>query len=337
MKIMLDAVGGDFGVGTTVTGALEAAEALPQDTVVLIGPETEIRSFIESKFFKTENIEIINTTQTIGMDESPTQSIKDKPDSSIVKGMHLLRDGEVDAYVSCGNTGAVMTGAFLIVGKIKGIQRPAIATYFPTRSEFGFCLMLDVGANVDVKPLGLYHFAQMGSIYAKHSMGITNPKIGLLSIGEEKCKGNELILKTHKLLEESNLNFIGNIEGRDIIKGAADIVVCDGFVGNVLLKFAEGLFEVMMKEVKDQIKGSIAAKIGTLFFIRVIHNLRKRFHYSEFGGAPLIGINKPVIIGHGISSSTAVRNAIVLAKKYAESNIIGHIRENIEEFKSEPS
>ena len=333
MKIMLDAHGGDFGIETTVTGAIEAANDLKDDTIILIGPEKEIWNFLHEKFSFPDNIEIINATDNIEMHESPTLSIKKKVNSSIVKGFNYLKNDDVDAFVSCGNTGAVMTGAFTIVGRIKGIQRPAISTYFPTKSEYGFCLILDAGANVDVKPIGLYHFAQMGSIYAKYSMGINDPKIGLLSIGEEKSKGNEQVLKAYGLLEKSNLNFIGNIEGRDILRGKADVIICDGFVGNILIKFAEGIFELLMREVKDQIKGSFAAKIGTLFFIKVIRNIRNRFHYSEFGGAPLIGINKPVIIGHGISSSTAIRNAILLAKKYADSRIIEHIKERIEEFK----
>lgn len=326
---MLDATGGDFGLETTLEGAIKAAKSLKTDTIVLIGPRQEIWSILEKKYFLPDNLEIINATQNIEMDEKPIQAIKEKKDSTIVKGLNMLKAGEVDAFVSCGNTGAVMTGAFTIVQRIKGIQRPAIGTYFPTISNFGFCLLLDVGANVGVKSTGLFHFAQMGSIYAKYSMGIDNPKVGLLSIGEEKSKGNELTRKAYDLLENTDLNFIGNIEGRDIILGKADVVVCDGFVGNILLKFAEGVFEVIIHELKDQIKRSIAAKIGTVFFINVIRNLRKRFHYSEFGGAPLIGINKPVIIGHGISSSNAIRNALFLAKKYKDSQIIEHIKQNI--------
>jgi glycerol-3-phosphate acyltransferase PlsX len=263
------------------------------------------------------------------MHESPTMAVKTKRDSSIVVGSKALKEGEVEAFVSAGNTGAVMASSLMNLGRLKGISRPAIATLIPTLE--GASILLDVGANVDCKPKHLLQFAMMGDVYARHIMGNTNPKIGLLSIGEEDGKGNALTSHAFKLLKASSLNFIGNVEGRDIVNGKVDVIVCDGFTGNVVLKFGESLAEMVLGFLKRELSKNISLRLGAYLAKPAFKKFKKLVDYSEYGGAPLLGVKGVCIICHGASSSKAVKNGIRVACEFINHQVNMHIEERIKE------
>ena len=332
VKIALDSMGGDFAPSVLVKGAILAHQESNGDfRLILVGDEVKIKE--ELKKMGAEGLPFIiqQASESIRMDESATLSLK-KKDSSIAVAMQMQKDGEADAVVSAGHTGAVMTSALITLGRIEGISRPAIATYMPTQREKDGVLVLDVGANSDCRAQHLLEFGIMGSIYSESVLNKANPRVGLLSIGEESNKGNDLILSSHKLLLESQLNFVGNVEGNKILKGSCDVVVCDGFVGNVMLKFAESIDGFLTSIVKKQIKRNLLSKLGILFLQASLKRLRKVLDYSEYGGAPLLGIDGVCIVAHGGSSPKAIKNAIKVAYHMSKRNVNSKIKEVLSSY-----
>ena len=327
MKIAVDAMGGDFAPEQIVFGAVRAARKY-QCEIVLVGDETAIRSVLErEKGWEDLNITIHHASEVIGMGEHPADAVRTKKDASVVVATQLVKDGECDAVLSAGSTGAAVTAAQLILKRIRGIGRPTIATPMPTPK--GVTLLLDSGANVDSKPEHLVQSGMMGALYAEHVFGKENPRVGLLNIGEEETKGNEQAKATYQLLKTMRtINFIGNAEGRDVPKGNFDVVICDGFVGNIVLKFAEGLAKTILKLIKEAIKdGGIFAKLGALLLMPTLKKLGKRLDVTEYGGAPLLGVNGCCIISHGSSNAKSICSAIGVANEYVKSNVLGHIRD----------
>ncbi|GHT56780.1 phosphate acyltransferase [Endomicrobiia bacterium] len=334
MIIALDAMGGDFAPVSTVGGAILAAKE-SKHKILLVGPEKLIAEKMLEYGKKHDaaslDIEIVNATEIIAMDEHPAKAVRQKKDSSLSVCAKLVADGKADAFVSMGNSGAVMAVALLYLKRIDGVLRPAISTAFPTID--GHCIIADMGANVDCKPEHLAQFAIMASLFCEKVTGIKRPRIGLISIGEEPTKGNELTLESFELLKAADINFIGNIEGRDIPKAKADVAICDGFVGNVILKFGEGLAEMMFDLIKKELKQHPMAWASLPFLWFAMRDLRKRVDYNEAGGAPLLGVNGVCIVGHGGSSSKAVKNAILAGSRAVEHNLTNGIREAIARYK----
>lgn len=321
MKIALDAMGGDHAPGEIVRGAWETCRDNGLH-VILVGDRDILQHEVDL-LGPCSGLEIVHAPEVITMDEAPATAVRRKKNSSVVMAADLVRSGEAMAMVSAGSTGATMAAALLRLGRIKGIDRPAIASVMPT--ERGATIMLDVGANVDCKAKNLLQFAVMGSLYAKKVLGIEKPRVGLLNVGEESTKGNELTQETYPLLANASINFCGNVEGRDIFIGTMDVVVCDGFVGNVVLKTSEGLADVLMKMIKKEMQQSSLAKIGAALALPSLKNLKKRLDYSEYGGAPLLGINGVAIVCHGSSRSLAIRNALNRARESVETDLIKSI------------
>lgn len=329
MKIAVDAMGGDYAPEEIVKGAIKGALAYPELEVILVGQPAKIEEFLPSSGCP-KNLSIKEATEVVAMDDHPAQAVRKKKDSSIVVATRMVKEGQADALISAGSTGAQMAAALLGLGRIKGIDRPAIATVLPTLE--GGKLVLDVGANPDAKPEHLVQYAMMGSIYADRILGIKNPKVGLLNIGTEETKGNELTLATYPLLKEAPLNFIGNIEGRDVPFGRADVVVCEGFVGNVFLKATEGLAGALFQIIKEKITATPVRKLGALAIKPGLKEIGKMMDYAEYGGAPLLGVNGISIICHGSSNEKAIFNAIRVAKECVESRFIEGIKEELPRF-----
>lgn len=329
MRVALDAMGGDHAPAVTVAGAVLAAKEYGHE-VVLVGPESILKTELEKHKTAGLPVSIHHASEVIGMDEQPAQAVRQKKNSSIVVAAQLTADHKVDAFVSAGNSGAAMASALLNLKRIPGVSRPAITTVFPTVS--GICVLLDVGANVDSKPKHLMQFAVMGKIFVEKVLGIQNPKLGLMSIGEEEGKGNELTLATYELLKKSGLNFVGNIEGRDVPKGKADVIICDGFVGNIVLKFGEGVAEMIFKLVKEELKDHPIAWAALPFLWPALKDLRKKLDYTEHGGAPLLGVDGVCIIGHGGSNAKAIKNAIRVGAQFAEKNVNKEIAQEIAKY-----
>ncbi len=308
MKIGLDIMGGDFAPKAAVLGAIEAQKGLSADQkLVLFGDKVQALPFIIEAGIDPDVFEFVHTTEMIGMGEHGTKSVLQKPNSSISLGFHFLKEGKIDSFSSAGNTGAMLVGAIFSVKPVPGVIRPAVATNVP-KLKSGFGIMLDVGANADCKPEVLAQFGVLGSLYAEHVYHIPNPKVGLMNLGEEEEKGNVLTQSTFPLLQKSEINFIGNIEGRDLFNEKADVIVCDGFTGNVMLKLAETFYILTLKKgFKDE------------FF--------DRFNYEQYGGSPILGVNAPVLIGHGISSPEAIKNMVLLSRTMIESQFIDKIKE----------
>lgn len=325
-------MGGDYAPSVTVEGAISALkESRGRFDVLLVGDKDKITSILSKNNWSFPEEKIVHAPETIEMTDIPTVAIKSKPNSSMSICIDLIKQGKAHAFVSAGNTGAVMTISTLKLGRIQGISRPAIATLVPTLK--GKSLFLDVGANVDCKPFQLYEFALMGMVYMKEIFGIENPRIGLLSIGEEDTKGNEVTIAANKLLKESRLNFIGNVEGRDILKGDVEIIVGDGFIGNIVLKFAEGFLQFFIQKLRDKSKSSFIDKLKLGFAKPILKDILKVFDYQQYGGIPLLGVNGIVIIGHGSSSPLAIKNMIFRAYETYEHQIIERTRSAIEEFR----
>ncbi len=328
MKIAVDAMGGDNAPQAVVAGAVQAARDFNVG-IILVGIEKVVREELSKHpQAKTLPIEIRNASEVVDMLDSPATVFRRKKDSSIRVANELVKNGDAAAVFSAGHTGAAMSTSLFVLGRVEGVERPAIATFMPTTS--GTSIVLDVGANVDCKPNHLLQFAVMGDVYAKYLLKNPNPRVGLLSIGEEETKGNELTKEAFKLLTETSLNFIGNVEGRDVMSGKADVVVCDGFIGNVVLKVSEAVAEAVGLFLKDGIEKSLLSKLGYLLMRPAFRSLKQKVDYAEYGGAPLVGINGISIISHGRSSGLAVRNAIRVAADLAASEVNKHIREDIE-------
>jgi len=316
-KIAIDAMGGDHGCVPIVDGTIAALKQ-QKFIAILVGDEEQILKRVPRRFKKY--IEIIHTQDIISMNDSATDALKRK-ESTIYKSIELVRNGEADAVVSAGHSGATMSLATLRIGRIKGVSRPAISTMMPTVKKNGKALLLDVGANVDCKPEHLYQFAQMGKIYMGDYYKIENPSIGLLSNGEESSKGNEQTKATYKIFKEKIDSFYGNVEGSDILKGTTDVVVCDGFVGNLVLKASEGVAESISIMIRRNVRTSPLAWAGILLMRRVFKALKKQVDYAEYGGAPLLGVKKCTIICHGKSNKKAIKNSMFQALRILESNI----------------
>ena len=308
MKIGLDIMGGDFAPKATVLGAIEAQKSLlPGQKIVLFGDKDQALPLISENGIDPDVFDFVHTTEMIGMGEHAAKAVLQKPNSSISLGFQYLKDGQIDAFSSAGNTGAMLVGSMFSVKPVAGVIRPAIATNVP-KLKSGFGIMLDVGANADCKPEVLAQFGILGSLYAEHIYHMPNPKVALMNIGEEEEKGNVLTQATFPLLQKTNLNFIGNIEGRDLFNDKADVIVCDGFTGNVMLKLAETFYILTLKKgFKDE------------FF--------DRFNYEQYGGSPILGVNAPVLIGHGISSPEAIKNMVLLCRTMIEAQFIDKIKE----------
>ena len=333
MILALDAMGGDRAPDINIEGAILAVKQT-DNNVILVGKEDVIAVQLEKwskKYnFPRERISVVNATEIIEMGEHPANAARHKKDSSMAVCCKLVAEGKADAFVSMGNSGAAMAVSLLYLKRISGVSRPVISVPFPTLN--GRCIIVDAGANVDCKPEHLLQFAIMGNIYAKNIMGIRNPKVAILSIGEEETKGNELTLQASELLKKANLNFIGNIEGGDVPKAKADVVVCDGFVGNVFLKTSEGIAEMVSKFIKNSIKSNPLYWGAAPFLKLAMKKVKKKIDYDDVGGAPLLGVNGSCIIGHGKSNSRAVKNALIVAAKFAENNINKKIEEEINKF-----
>lgn len=326
--ISVDAMGGDHAPAAMVDGCIQAINQDARIKVILLGDVALIEAELLKYTYKSEQVEIVEAKEKIEMDESPVLAIRRKKDSSIVKGLRLVQEKKAHAFVSAGSTGAILAGGTLIVGRIKGIERPALGSFLP--SEKGFTLLMDCGANVDSKPEYLHQFAKMGAIYYESFMGVNNPRVALVNIGEEETKGNQLTKETFGLLKnDAALNFVGNIEAREIPKGAADVAICDGFVGNVILKLAEGLASTIFGMLKQTFMSSLKTKISAVFLKPELKKMMKRFDYSEYGGAPLLGLEGLVVKAHGSSDAKAFKNAILQCKKFNEEKVNEKIKQNI--------
>ncbi|NOX97402.1 MAG: phosphate acyltransferase PlsX [Nitrospirae bacterium] len=328
MRIALDGMGGDKAPQVNVEGAVLAAKEMDLE-VVLVGNKAIIKKELAKHETGQLKISLEEASEVIGMDESPIRAMRRKKDSSIVKAIGLLRKGKVEAVVSAGNTGATVAAAKIYLSTIPGVDRAAIATLMPTPTDPS--VLLDAGANVDSRPRNLYQFAVMGSIYAEHILGKAKPQVGLLSIGHEKSKGNELTKEVYRLLKDSSLNFAGNIEGRDIFSGRVEVIVCDGFIGNVVLKACESLAETLESSLRQELKRSFWTKLGVLLSKKAYRDFQKKVDYAERGGAPLLGVEGVCIISHGSSSPKAIKNAIKVASEFVKHRVNEHIGKAIAE------
>ncbi len=330
MRIVLDAMGSDRAPGVDVEGAVRAARRFGQE-IILVGRQKEIARELARHDTEGLPLSVVHASQVIEMAEHPSHAARSKTDSSMVVGIKLVRDGKADAFVSAGNSGGVLAAALLSagrIGRIKGISRPAISSVLPTLTGVSF--MLDIGANTDCKPEWMVQFALMGAVYARRILGIENPRIALLSNGEEDTKGNQAVQATHNILKQLDLNFVGNIEGKDLANGLADVIVSDGFVGNVAIKTAEGTASMLLSILRTEIKRRPLATIGALLAKPAFRAVSKVLDYREFGGAPLLGVNGVVIIGHGRSDALAIENAIRVAIEAVENDLVETIRQDMQ-------
>lgn len=330
MKIALDAMGGDFGPAVTVEGAVETLSEDEDSEIILVGDEEILKKELATKRYPLSRLHIRHASQVVGMDEPALTAVRRKKDSSIRRAIELVKNGEADAAVSAGHSGVAMAVSVFVLGVSENVDRPAIATIMPTlKRPF---ILIDAGANVDCTPQNLLQFAIMGNAYCRTMFGISSPTIALLSIGEEDTKGNILTKEAFKLIKNTSLNFIGNIEGKDIFSGNADVVVCDGFIGNVVLKTSEGLADVIIKMLRREISEVTTGRIGYLFLKPALRNFKKKTDYAEYGGAPLLGINGTCIISHGRSSSKAIKNAIKVAVEYSKKKVYEVIAGDVTNF-----
>jgi phosphate acyltransferase len=325
MRLAIDAMGGDNAPKEIVLGAMEAVKQLPNVEITLVGDEAQIREHLTSE----ERIHILHADEVISGDDEPVRAVRRKKNSSMVLMAQEVKEGRADACISAGNTGALMAAGLFVVGRIKGIERPALSPTLPTIDGQGF-VMLDVGANVDAKPEHLYQYAVMGSVYAEKVRNIPSPRVGLLNVGTEDKKGNDLAKQTFTLLQNSNLNFIGNIEARDLMNGVADVVVTDGFTGNVTLKTMEGTALAMFSILKTELTSSLKSKLAAGVLKPQFKSIKKRMDYSEHGGASLFGLNAPVIKAHGSSTAKTVYHTIRQAHDMVNQQVSTIIRETIE-------
>ena len=330
IKIVVDAMGGDYAPEVPVQGAVEALQENTNISIVLVGRTDAIKEQLAKYTYDKERIEIVHAEEVIGFDEPPVMAVRKKKDSSIVVGMKLVKKGEADAFVSAGSSGAVLVGGQVLVGRIKGVERPPLAPLIPTLK--GVSLLIDCGANVDARPSHLVQFAKMGSIYMESVMGKKNPTVGIVNIGAEEEKGNALVKETFPLLKEcSDINFIGSVEARDIPYGVADVIVCEAFAGNIILKLYEGVAGGLMKKVKEGMMSSLRSKIGALLVKPALKKVLKDFDTSNHGGAPLLGLNGLVVKTHGSSKSTEICNSIIQCVTFKEQKINEKIREAIQQ------
>ncbi len=329
-RIAVDAMGGDFAPRNAVTGAIQAFEEKKNFELLLVGKKSAIKDVIFKNKLNFDENNIIHADDVIEMADVPVNAIKLKPNSSIVVGANLVKDKKADAFVSAGNTGAMMAASTLIIGRIPGVGRPTIGQAMP--NEAGVSMLFDVGASVDSKPRHLLEYAIMGTIFTKEIYGVENPTVGILSVGEEDTKGNELSLAASELIRKTNLNFIGNVEGRDILKGTANIVVCDGFVGNIVIKFGESVLDFLKFKFKTYANEGILNKLKMGLVKSSLKTVLKDFDYEEYGGVPLLGVNGISIIGHGSSTPRAIKNMVIRAHEMYEKKLIEKIENSIKNY-----
>lgn len=329
-RIVVDAMGGDFAPQNAVTGALEAYNQNKEFELYLVGKKDQILTVIKSNSLSFDENYIINADEVIEMGDSPTSALKSKPNSSIVKGAQFVKDKNAEAFVSAGNTGAMMSASTLIIGRIPGVGRPTIGAEMPNVN--GVCYLYDVGAGKDAKASHLFEYAVMGTIYAKEMGGIPNPTVGVLSMGEEEGKGSEVANEAYDLLKNSKLNFVGNVEGRDILTGNIDIVVCDGFVGNIILKFGESVPKLLKHLLTQTANKSIFDKVKVGLAKGTLKKSLKSLDYQEHGGVPLLGVNGISIIGHGSSTPKAIKNMVLKAYEMHKKDLVKKIENSIKEY-----
>ena len=328
INVAVDAMGGDNAPVEIVKGVVDAVQANDHVKVYLTGQEEIVRKELEKYTYPEEQIEVVNATEVIETAEPPVMAIRRKKDSSIVKALNLVKDGTCDAFVSAGSTGATLVGGQVIVGRIKGVERPPLAPLIPT--EKGCALLIDCGANVDARPSHLVQFAKMGSVYMESVMGIQNPRVGIVNIGAEEEKGNALVKETYPLLKNCpDIHFIGSVEARDIPAGAADVIVCEAFVGNVILKMYEGVGRSLLHKVKEGMMSSLRSKIGALLVKPALKETLKAFDLEQYGGAPLLGLKGLVVKTHGSSKAVEIKNSILQCITFSEQNINQKIKEKI--------
>ncbi|CDD47314.1 phosphate acyltransferase [Firmicutes bacterium CAG:534] len=328
VKVAVDAMGGDNAPYEIVKGGIEAVNENSHVKVFFTGPEELINSELAKYTYHKEQVEVVNATEVIGMAEPPVMAIRKKKDSSLVKALNLVKEGTCDAYVSAGSTGATLVGGQVIVGRLKGVERPPLAPLIPTAT--GCALLIDCGANVDARPSHLVQFAKMGSVYMESVMGIKNPRVAIVNIGAEEEKGNALVKETFPLLKNCpDIHFIGSVEARDIPAGAADVVVCEAFVGNVILKMYEGVGGILIKKVKEGMMTSLRSKIGALLVKPALKQTLKAFDLEQYGGAPMLGLKGLVVKTHGSSKAVEIKNSVLQCITFTEQNINQKIQEKI--------
>lgn len=328
LRIAVDAFGGDHAPHAVVKGCVEAAKAISDD-IILVGREQELTALLQKEEVPEGRITICNASEVIETGDHPVEAIRHKKDSSLVVALQLVKEGKADAVVSAGNTGAYLAGAFRILGRMKGVKRPALTTIMPTVGQ-NPGVLLDVGANADCRPQHLVQFAHMGSIYAAEVLGIKNPRVALLNIGAEEAKGNALTKETHLLLKQEKLNFVGNIEPRDVLSGSADVVVCDGFTGNVVIKLIEGTAGTLFSMLKKAFYQNMATKLAAAVLKPGLKTIKDKMDYSAYGGAPFLGIDGVVFKAHGSSDAEAIANCVKAAARYLAADVNGKIKASVE-------
>jgi len=327
MRIVLDGMGGDNAPFEIVKGAVDASKAI-DDEICIIGKKEEITAELQKYRYDEKRISVIHASEVIENEEAPVKAVRTKKDSSIVKGISMIKDGQGDIFISAGSTGALMAGGLFTLGRIQGIDRPAIASIYPMLGGEP-SLLVDAGANSECKPDNLLEFGIMGSIYMDKVIGRENPRVGLVNIGSEEMKGSMLTKAAYEMLEKSDVNFIGNVEAREVPKGACDVIVCDGFVGNVILKLTEGLAWNILKLLKRKFTDGVKAKMGAALLSGKMKELKSEFDYSEYGGAPILGVRGPILKMHGSSGANAVKNTILKGIPYAEKGVVEIIQNSV--------
>ncbi len=330
MRIILDGMGGDNAPGAVVEGAVLASKEIDHE-IVIIGQEELINQELKKYKYNHDKITVADAREVITNDEAPVRAVRSKKDSSIVKGINMVKSGDGDIFISAGSTGALLSGGLFILGRIQGIDRPALASIYPIVGGEAD-LLIDAGANAECKPNNLLEFGIMGNIYMEKVVGRTSPRVGLVNIGTEAAKGSTLTKAAYELLEQSNMNFIGNVEAREIPKGVCDVIVCDGFTGNVILKLTEGLAWNILQVIKKKFTDGVKAKLGAALLIDKLGELKKEFDYSEYGGAPILGVKGPIVKMHGSSSANAVKNTILKGIPFVEGKVIETIQNSVLEI-----
>ncbi len=331
MKIIVDAMGGDHAPQVVVDGAVQAARELGME-IILVGQRPAVQAELEKYDTAGLSLTVHHASEVIEMHEHPATAVRAKKDSSMVVGMELLKRRDGAAFVTAGHSGGALAAALFRLGRIRGIKRPALSVVFPSQTPQGYCLLLDIGANADCKPEYLLQFAIMGTIYAERVLGVPNPRVAIVSNGEEEGKGNQLVQETVPLLKDSTLNFVGNAEGKDIVWGAADVIVTDGFTGNVVIKLAEGVSKFLLDVLKEEITSRSVSKVGGLLAKPAFDEVKRRLDYREYGGAPLLGVDGIVIVGHGRSDALAVKNAIRVAAQTVENGVLDAIKQGLARY-----
>ena len=331
MKIAVDAMGGDRAPAVVVEGAIQAARDFGLE-IILVGQQGAVQAELDKHDTAGLALSLKHASQVLEMHEHPAAAVKAKKDCSMVVAIELVKRREADAFFTAGNSGGALAASLFRLGRIRGIKRPAISTVFPSQTPQGYCFLLDIGANADCKPEFLLQFAIMGSIYAERVLGIPNPRVAIVSNGEEEGKGNQLVRDTLPLLQAGSFNFVGNAEGKDISWGIADVIVTDGFTGNVILKLAEGVAKFLLDLLKEEITGRQVSKVGAMLAKPAFDEVRRRLDYREYGGAPLLGVDGVVIIGHGRSDALAIRNGIRLAAQTVENGVVEAITQGLARY-----